>query len=103
MRRALVLTFEIYEHPCLKGLHRTMSQPTRLNGRFPTGWTACSIGWCTTLIVSKCAANQCASNAARMEKSEQRSAGQKPWKRRAKNALGNCFAIPTFPHLQQQA
>jgi DNA replication protein DnaC len=51
---------------------------------------------------SRCAANRCVSNAARKEKSEHRSAGQKLWKRRAKNALGNRFAIPTFPQLQQQ-
>src|SRR5713226_6095213 len=54
------------------------------------------------LIVSRCAANRCVSSAARKEKSEHRSAGQKLWKRRAKNALGNRFAIPTFPQLQQQ-
>ena len=35
-------------------------------------------------------------------KSESSSAGQKLWKRRAKNALGNQKPISTFPQLQQQ-
>src|SRR5882724_4981809 len=47
-------------------------------------------------------AYRCVSSAARKEKSEHQSAGQNLWKRRAKNALGNRCAIPTFPQLQQQ-
>ncbi len=61
--------------------------------------TASSTGWCTTLIASRCAANRCGSSE---ERSKQRSAGQKLWKRRAKNALGNRRSDFHFPQLQQQ-
>ena len=58
--------------------------------------------WCTTLIVSRCAANRCGNLGGRREKNEQSSAGKKLWKSRAKDALGNRFAIPTFPQLRRR-
>src|SRR5215467_3353150 len=62
----------------------------------PRWRTVSLIGWCTTPTASRCAANRCANNQARKENSEHESAAEKLWKSRAKNALGNRFAISTF-------
>src|SRR6202035_2844713 len=67
--------------------------------RWPTG---SSTGWCTTPIASRCAVNRCGNLGERREKSDPSSAGKKLWKSRAKSALGNRFAIPTFPQLRRR-
>src|SRR6202007_3430103 len=54
------------------------------------------------LIASRCAANRCGNLGEKREKTDPSSAGKKLWKSRAKNALGNRFAIPTFPQLRRQ-
>ena len=47
-------------------------------------------------------ANRCARNRERRETNEDQAAGERLWKSRAKNALGNRFAIPTFPQLRRR-
>ena len=47
--------------------------------------------------------NRCENLGQRREKNDQSSAGKKLWKSRAQNALGNRFAIPTFPQLRRRA
>ena len=46
--------------------------------------------------------NRCGNLGERREKNDPSSAGKKLWKSRAKSALGNRFAIPTFPQLRRR-
>ena len=66
--------------------------------RWPTG---SSTGWCTTPIVSRCAANRCENLGGEGGKSDQSSAGKSCGKA-GKSALGNRSAIPTFPQLRRR-